>query len=428
CQGKYGGAALPVKVEGSRGLKLAFLAKGEHFPAAALNVADALSKDNTTSYAYRVLPDGAWRPVLYRLDAFRYNSRGNGTVSTATAYTRVNFFLPADIAAGATPTLTLDDLVLYRGDDRTPPEKPAALEAKPGPDGVRLSWEPALDNVAPMLYVVSRAGPGGAFAKIAETVAPRLLDGAAGKGKVRYRVAAVDFEENLGPWSDAVEVESAAEARPAPPATEEEVDRLAYAASVRRIHDAGLGQVKRSSVLLFGDSLTVATVYRQSVEAALGTCDVAAWGAEGQRTSWGRAAIPKAKEVPEYLCILFGTNDVHGVTLAAKPLDAAIENLEAIVGWAHDHGTVAVLGTIPPRGFDDPDSAPEKAYDEAVVAAARRLKVPVAYIFRDLQAAGDRRRLISKDGVHWTADGMRVAAGAWEKAIDQVRWVLRDRP
>jgi len=72
---------------------------------------------------------------------------------------------------------------------------------------VPLSWHAAEDNVAPMAYVISRAD-GDGFKKIAESRRTSYLDTGDPKGECRYRGFAIDFEENLGPWSDPAKVNS----------------------------------------------------------------------------------------------------------------------------------------------------------------------------------------------------------------------------
>ena len=87
---------------------------------------------------------------------------------------------------------------------------------------------------------------------------------------------------------------------------------------------------------------------------------------------------------------------------------------------------MAMLGTIPPRGWT-PESEPEARFNTHVVALCRRLAIPTGYIFEDFQAAGDRKTFMGGDGVHWRGAGMAIAAKAWGKALDQIRFVLRDQ-
>ena len=86
---------------------------------------------------------------------------------------------------------------------------------------------------------------------------------------------------------------------------------------------------------------------------------------------------------------------------------------------------MALLGTIPPRGWS-PESRTEAEYNRAVIALGRKLEFPVARIFEEIEAGGDRHRHISDDGVHWTGEGMAAAGRAGGRAMDAVRFALRD--
>ncbi|WP_456432065.1 GDSL-type esterase/lipase family protein [Thermosulfuriphilus sp.] len=303
------------------------------------------------------------------------------------------------------------------------------LRAQAGPEGIRLSWEPPEDNVFPMVYVVSRAEEGQDFIKIAETYRPFFLDRTAGKKVYHYRVLAVDFQNNLGPWSSSLQVEGKAEPR-LRPLTREEKDRLLYADHLREVHQRGKGRVNKALVCLFGDSLAGPTLYPRLVEGALGIYKVKAYGFAGQTTGFGRRKVAEilAKERPEFLFVMFGTNNVRGRLRTVDVYERWMDDLEAIVKEAESQGVVVALATIPPRGFKDPLSLPEAMFNEALVKRARRLKVPVAYVFEMIQASGPRQEFIWKDGVHWTPRGMEVAALAWAKTMDQIEFVLRDRP
>lgn len=422
CEGLWSGALLPLRVAGSTGLRLAYHMKSRGLPYTVINAGDKLSNDNTTSYACRYLAEGQWVPVLYYLDQFRYNSRSTGVVGGRTSYRGINLFCP-DTPAGKAG-FDLDNVVLYRGVDSVPPGPVTGLRAKASADGVALAWEAAPDNVCAMVYAVSRADGGGGFVKIGETCATSFLDRSAPKGPCRYRVLAVDFEENIGPWCKPVESRNAADPAAREPSVEEG-DRRGYAAHVREVHARGAGKVRKGRAAMFGDSLTYATTYRQTAQSAFLNLGVNAFGYPAMRTSFGKDNIDRIlkEDNPEYLCILFGTNN------GKSPADiaAAMADLEAIVRAAEANGTVALLGTIPPRGFADPASAPEAAYNRAVMELGRKLQVPVAYIFESLQAAGERTKYIAGDGVHWNGDGMRIAGLAWGRAMAQARFALRDR-
>lgn len=424
CPRRWSAAHLPIGIAGSRGLKMALLMKGRGLPFAGVNVADAVAGDNTTAYGYRYLQGRKWTPILYRLDRFRYNSATGGYVSPQTVYRSVRFYGPSQPVPAA--RFTIDDLTVYRGRDEDPPGQVTGLAATAGGGGVQLSWDAAPDNVGVQAYVIARADGAGRFRKIAESRTTRFTDTTAGKGRLRYRVFAVDFEESLGPWSDPVEVTSTFDPRQ-PKLTREAEDRLHYAAHVRQVHARGAGKVRKNHATLFGDSLTGATSYPQCAESAFGTLTVDAFGYPAQRTSFGRDKAHEIldKQNPEYMFILFGTNN----NKSPDRLAAATDDLAAIVPACEERGTVAFLGTIPPRGWT-PESAAEAQFNRHVAELCRGLKIPCGYIFEAFQAAGpeNRRQYLGDDGVHWRGEGMKLAAEAWGRALEQVRFVVRDRP
>jgi len=415
------GRAFPLAIRNSPGLKIAFLARGEGVDSVPLNVADRRSNDNTTAIGYRRLDVPGWEPVVYFCDRFRYNAIVNSRVGRATDYTNVRFH-GSGKPGGA---LHLRDLVVYRGEDVTPPPAPAHLTAKPGADGVRLQWGRVTDNTGIASYVVSRAGKDGKFVKIAEAPLPEHLDNPPAKGEYRYRVLAVDFQDNLSGWSKPAKAQSAA-AFDQPKATDLVSDRLAYAERIREIHAAGAGKVNKGTVLAFGDSLTYATNYATCMSEALGRYRVEAKGYPGQRTSFGRGRIDAdlAAVNPEFCLILLGTNN----SKSDKAIAAAMEDLLAMVASCDKRGTVAVVGTIPPRGFRDPASKPEARYNEALIKTCRAHKVPIAYLFELFQAQPDRRKLLAGDGVHWQGDGFPLTGTAWRQVMNQVTFALLDRP
>ena len=428
CKEKWAGPALNFDIKGSEDLKMAFMAKGQNFQVAGLNVFDQKARDNTTPYAYRFLPDNIWTPVLYYLDRFRYNSKMGGYVNQDTAYTGVRFYGPKP--QGKEVSITLDNFVIYRGVDRQPPEKIAALKAKSTKKGVLLTWSVAKDNVSSMVYVISRANEGNKFVKIGESYLPKFLDNTVGEETYYYRILACDFENNVGPWSDTVKVVSISDIGKRALSREKE-DRLNYAQHVREVHNRGKDKVRKGHVLLYGDSLTGAALYHYYTIAALGIYTVNARGFGGMTTGWGRGnVLIKALEPenPEFMLVLFGTNNVRGKMRKQVVFNKWINDMEAIVKEGESKGTIVVLGTIPPRHFKDPESRPEASFNKSLIQRARELKIPIAYLFRDIQAAGDRKNFISGDGVHWTAKGMEVAGKAWAKALRQVEFAIRDRP
>ena len=414
-KGKGTQYGMPLPIKGSRGLKLAFLGRGTNgVSSVPLNVMDARARDNTTPISYYWV-DEQWRPILYRFSEFRYNAVVESRVAPAADFRSIFFH---GNRTGGKGVLSMKGLVVYRGDDRTPPEAPTGLKTK----GNLLTWEPAKDNVGVARYAVSYEVKPGTFEKVDETAEP--LYRAIGP-PARYRVLAVDFEENVGPWSKPAEVTvgiAAMKFRSQP-----EKDRVGYAEHVAKVHAAGVGKVKKGRVLCYGDSLTGATNYRHYVAAALGNYEVIACGYPAMRTSFGKTHIERHMKQykPEFCLILYGTNNSKG----EKNIPPAIDDMMFIAKTCEKYGTVPVIGTIPPRGFRDPESKPEARYNAALIAACRKNGVPIAYIFEEYQGCGvDRKKLLASDGVHTVSAGWVCMGKAWRAAMEQVRFVIFDRP
>ncbi len=414
---------IPVKIAGSTGLKLAFLARGTGgITTVPLNMYDSQAKDNTTPKVYAQVDD-TWRPILYRFDRFRYNAADVfSTVRAETTYENVRFHGPPTPAHAG--VLFIRNFVIYRGEDLEPPVAPTGVVAVVK-NGVQLSWKVPDDNVAVALYVISRAGKDGKFAKIAESPSPVYLDRPPTVGEYRYRVLAVDFQDNLSPWSDTVAIRSD-KPFPALTLTNYETDRIGYAERIRKIHAAGNGKVIKGRVFQFGDSLTGALNYQLSTEAALGRYTVEARGRAGWTSSQGRTVITSdIKEVnPEFCLILYGTNNAKDEDAIAE----AMTDMLAIAKGCENLGTAPIIATIPPRGFTDPYSRPEADYNAALVKTGRDHQIPLAYLFEELQAEPDRKKFLASDGVHWDNEGFATAGKVWKKAMDQVTFALRDRP
>ena len=414
--------SLDLLIRGSAGLKVAFLARGAGgVDTAAFNLADRVSGDNTTAKAYRTV-GATWRPVLYRVDRFRYNGGpAEGSVAGNALFTGLRFH---GRPTGGQGVLELREFTIYRGDDATPPTAPTGLHAGADDQGISLTWAPAQDNVGVAFYVISRAGADGKFLKVGQSCLPEYRDRPPAAGAWRYRVLAGDFQDNLGAWSDPVEI-PASRGWPAPAPTPLEQDRLGYAAKVRAIHAAGQGKVTRGRVLCFGDSLTAATVYPQAIEAALGRYAVEAIGRPGWKTGDCRPVLDAdlTKLQPEFCLILLGTNNAKN----AADLPQAMDDLLAMARTCAARGVVPVIGTIPPRGFSDPQSAPEARYNELLIKTCRENQIPVAYLFEAFAAAGDRRQLLARDGVHLIAGGWAVAGPSWAAAMDQAVFAMLDR-
>lgn len=421
--GRGPAATIPLTVAGSKGLKLAFVARAVGgITRVPLNMFDARAQDNTTALSYAWV-DETWRPVLYRVDRFRYNGGTlDSRLAAETAFENVRFHGPP--TPGQQGVLFVRNLVLYRGEDVEPPSAPAAPTAIVEGTGIRLAWSEPRDNVGVALYAVSRAGADGRFTKIAETAEPAFLDTHAPAGTSTYRVLAVDFQDNLSVWS--APVSASAPGGRGPARTQYEQDRLEYAGEIRRIHDLGAGKVVRGRVLQFGDSLSGAALYQLEAEAALGRYTVEARGRAGWTTLQGRGVIEQdlRELTPEFCLILYGTNNGKGKGANR----AAMDDLRAMTSACAAAGAVPVVATIPPKGFTDPASRPEAEYNDALVSTFRAARTPVAYLFEALQQQPDRHTFLAGDGVHWDRQAFRLSAEVWRDVMAQVRFALLDRP
>ena len=409
--GKGTAKNLPLGVKGSKGLKVAFLARGVGpVTRAQFNLYDLKARNNTSSAADRWV-DATWRPIVYYVKDFKYN--GTNDVIAANTQFRSLFF-HGNRSDDANAKLELRHLVVYRGDDRTPPSAPTGLKAKVG----TLTWEPAKDNAGVAKYVISREVAGGKFEKEGETVEPLYKVVAGG----RYRVCAVDFENNIGPASAVVKVAGAFSK--AVEATRLREDRFAYAANILKIHAAGVGKVTRNRVFFYGDSLTHATIFPRAGQCALGRFEMRSVGHSGIPTGGALRNIDRhlAKFNPEFCLILLGTNNRK----SAGAIAGAMKDLMAMAEKCKARGTVPVFMTIPPRGFN-PASPGEKAYNEALAKTCRDNGYPVAYSFETLMKA-DRKGVLLRDGVHMRPAGVNICAKAWQATMDQVLFAVLDRP
>lgn len=421
--GRGPSASIPLAVAGSKGLKLAFVARAVGgITRVPLNMFDARAQDNTTALSYAWV-DETWRPILYRVDRFRYNGGApDSRIAPETAFENVRFHGPP--TPGQQGVLFVRNLVLYRGEDVEPPSAPGAPTAVVEGTGIRLAWNEPRDNVGVALYAVSRAGADGLFMKIAETADPTFLDMHAPAGTSTYRVLAIDFQDNLSAWSASVSA-AAGPGNPAPARTQYERDRLEYAGEIRRIHDLGAGKVVRGRVLQFGDSLSGAALYQLEAEAALGRYMVEARGRAGWTTRQGRDVIEQdlRELTPEFCLILYGTNNGKG----RGSNRAAMDDLQVMTRACAAAGAVPVVATIPPKGFTDPASKPEAEYNDELVKTFRAARTPVAYLFETLQKQPDRRTFLAGDGVHWDRQAFRLTAEVWRDVMTEVRFALLDR-
>lgn len=200
---------------------------------------DTTARDNTTARAYMNV-DEVWSPIVYRADQFAYNSSMKKTVRPNATFSGIQFH--GRPTPGNQGVLHLQNFVVYRGEDTTPPKTPTDLSIKQTTQGIQLSWSPAIDNIGAALYVTSRAGEKNAFTKIAESPLPEYVDHPSSTGTYQYRVLAVDFENNMSAWSKTTSI-TAEKSFPALPHSKYELDRLEYGQYIWDIYQAGKGKV-----------------------------------------------------------------------------------------------------------------------------------------------------------------------------------------
>jgi lysophospholipase L1-like esterase len=135
-------------------------------------------------------------------------------------------------------------------------------------------------------------------------------------------------------------------------------------------------------------------------------------GVDGQRSDAGvsRTGSALKRYKPGYMCILYGANDViHGGSH-----DAVIGNLRSMVQQCKANKTIPVVGTLPPmvRGHELFNSS-VVGLNPKIVQMAKEEGADVA----DLSGAfGDDESLLQSDGLHPTAEGMKIIATTFAAA------------
>jgi lysophospholipase L1-like esterase len=271
---------------------------------------------------------------------------------------------------------------------------------------------------------VHRRNEKGSWEKIGESLRPSYRDASPKAGANVYRVTAADYENNVSAPSPELEVTAQATA---PMATERDppwvTDRAGYAANVREVHARGAANVRRDVFLFAGDSLTAPALYTQIVGSWLGRGLTVRRGVGTVTTEYGAANIGEylTEAMPEFAIVMYGTNDVeHGL-----PNAYSMGNLEAIIDTAIMAGTVPIVATIPPRGYDKRSQEHQERFNSALIELARRKRVPVSYVFEEMMTQDLLAMLY--DGVHLQPDTGNDAAGrALSRTMNEVYFALRD--
>ena len=88
-------------------------------------------------------------------------------------------------------------------------------------------------------------------------------------------------------------------------------------------------------------------------------------------------------------------------------------------------GTVPIVATIPPCGYDKDKQEGQVRFNKALIELCRAKKVPIRYCFEEMIQRDLRQMLV--DGVHLRPqDGNDDAGEALWKTMQQVYFALRD--
>jgi lysophospholipase L1-like esterase len=419
------GARAPLEVTGAAGLRVAFAFRARAMQSVTVNVFDERRQDNTTPMSPARVFDDDWHAAVLAVEGFRYNGGPpDSPIGPDTQFSSLFFHGRED---GPDAELSIDKLVVYRGHDAAPPEAPAGLRGATGADRtVGLTWQEPADNIFAVVYSIYRKAAAGTWEKIGETLRPAFEDRSPTATSVTYRVTAADFDNNVSPPSSEATVNAAPVLRAGGAAAEEsiwEADRLNYAENVRLVHARGEGKVRPDVFLFAGDSITAATVYTHTLGSWLGRGLAVRQGVGQVTTDYGAANIRQylTEARPEFAIVMYGTNDLE----YGRSVSAAMRQLALIVDACVEAGTIPVLATIPPRGFDKRRQSGPEEFNRALAALARQKRVPVSYVFQEMMRHDLEAMLY--DGVHLQPESGNDAAGrALRQTMDRVYFALRD--
>jgi hypothetical protein len=364
---------------------------------------------------------------------------------------------------GLKESLEVRNLVVYRGEDAAAPEAPSALAAKADAEGVHLTWKAARDDVGTALYVVSRAKQDAKFEKIAQTAELEYTDRPPSAGTYRYRVLAVDYERNLGPWSSVVSGVADKGFEQAEPSLLAEDGRW-YARHIRNVHEMGMGKVSTGVVVHHGDCLLYLDRSRNFVAGLTG---LQAYGCVNGSSGVIKpsnpslkllAELPKELELsPEFCVISAGMEDLHpkpwpeDAHLTPEDRRKTVENVLAMIVLCEKRGTVPIVATVTPFGHAAPKGSAEEKLSDELAAMCKANEVPIARVFdlfRKAQDAGEDYKLLMTEmgrtdvrtNAMWPRGyefdpytpsfeiGITKRFIVVKETLDQVMSVLMDRP
>jgi lysophospholipase L1-like esterase len=137
-------------------------------------------------------------------------------------------------------------------------------------------------------------------------------------------------------------------------------------------------------------------------------------GVGGQKTGAGIGSVQQALDAdnPGFVLIMEGSNDVDG----ERPTDVTVENLRTMVMLVKNHGSVAVLGTIPPQ------VGPRAGFMGTVIELndkIRRLSGEQRVTLADVFAALPDASFMDGDGLHPNDRGDAAIAATFDAALSQ---------
>ena len=143
--------------KGGGDLKVGFVVRANGMQHVTVNLFDSLRKDNTTPASpARVGID--WRPVLFGAEDFHYNSEGpDRKIAADTDFTSL---LLHGRESGRSAEFWVDKLVVYRGNDKQPPDPPTDLRIASEAGHVMLTWAEPADNTFAVIYSIYRKSCG----------------------------------------------------------------------------------------------------------------------------------------------------------------------------------------------------------------------------------------------------------------------------
>jgi hypothetical protein len=186
------GVSTSLEVVGATDLRIAFMVRAREMPTIAVNAFDERHDDNTTPASPARIVENEWRPVVFALEDFHFNSDPPDQKIPAEDVELVSLlFHGGDGEAGA--SFAVDKVVVYRGVDRVPPAAPGDVAGVVDGGGVLLQWQEPSDGTFSVVYSVHRRNEKGSWEKIGESLRPSYRDASPKAGANVYRVTAADY-------------------------------------------------------------------------------------------------------------------------------------------------------------------------------------------------------------------------------------------